>query len=605
MILARPLVWGATGITITRRLLTVLLNIETLTITLLTLAQNMGLMLALTFVYSLLLPVGQRLSVRVQPIVMGLVFGLFALLVMLNPVDLGGGVRFDGRSIVVALACVYGGGLAGLVSAGVVIPVRFAMGGGSAVSIVGSLLTIVALCVWYKRRYAQDGELQPRQLIMLGILVSVAVMVWVFLAAPERGLQAAIAIGVPSLLLNPLTLVLVGKLLSHETQRTALENALRDSEQRFRQIAEVSDELFWIYDPYAKRPLYVSPAYIRIWDRPIEPLYEDFSALLETIHPDDRERIWKELRDPAKQKTTSEVRIVRPDRAVRWVAVRLHPLLDAAGNVQRVVGTAEDITERKLAETQKLELQIERERGKMLREFINAASHDLRTPLTVMGTSLYLLDRTGQPEQKKYLDQLETQVYRMRRLVDDMLTISRLDAEDAGLALEPRALNDFAEEAVQRHMKEATTKGRNLTSNYAAISPWARIDSAQLSHALERIIKNAIAYTSAGDSITVGTLLQGDEAIITISDTGQGIDAQDLPHIFERFYRADKARGITSGGAGLGLSIARRIVELHHGRIEVESVPDEGSTFRVILPAIAADDGAASRQTPQDERRYS
>jgi len=581
------------------------LTVETLTITLVTLSQNMGMLLAMTFVYSTLLPMRQRLSQRVQPVVMGMLFGLFAILVMLNPVDLGGGVRFDGRSIVVALACLYGGSLAGLISAGLVIPVRLAMGGVGTLTAVGALLTVVALCVWYKRRYAKDVELQPRQLILLGILISVDVMAWVFLASPERGLQTISAIAVPSLLLNPLTMVFVGKLLSHEMQRTALENALRESELRLRQIADSSDQIFWIYDPQARQPLYVSSAYERLWGRSLESLYENFPSLLDTIHPDDRDRVAAALSNPSSLGVASEIRIIRPDGEMRWVMVHLHPLLNQQEGVDRVVGTVEDITERKNAEGQKLELQIERERGKMLREFINAASHDLRTPITVMGTSLYLLDRTSQPEQKTYLEQLETQVYRMRRLIDDMLTISRLDADESGLALQPRALNDFAEEAVQRHMAEATTKGRILNSDYAPTSPWARIDSAQLNHALERLIKNAIAYTVPGDSITVGTSLEGQEAIISISDTGQGIEAHDLPHIFERFYRADKARNITSGGAGLGLSIARRIVELHNGRIEVESVADEGSTFHVILPAVAPDAAAAPHQPSQGERRYS
>ena len=578
-------------------------NFESLPNSLMTLAQNMGLLLALTFVYSLLLPMRQRLSPRIQPIVMGLLFGLFAVLIMLNPVDLGG-VRFDGRSIVVALACLYGGSLAGIISAGIVIPARFVIGGVGTLTAVWAVITVVALCVWYRKRYAKDGELQPRQLIMLGILISIDVMFWVFVAAPERGLQTVSAIAIPSLLLNPLTLVFVGKLLSHEKQRTELENALRESEVRFKQIADASQQLLWIYEPGATKPVYVSPAYTRIWGRPIDEISNDASVLVDTFHPDDRQRAWQQLQNPTNSEIASEVRILRPDGEVRWVAARLHPLIGPRGKVERIVGTAEDITDRKQAEVQKLELQIERERAHMLREFINASSHDLRTPITIMGTSLYLLGRTSQPEQKPYLEQLDNQVYRMTRLIDDMLTISHLDADDDPLALQPRSVNDFAAEAVQRHSKEAATKERKLTTEFAAVSPWAQIDSAQLNHALERLIKNAIAYTVAGDSITVSTALVGQEAVIRIADTGQGISADDLPHIFERFYRADKARGVTSGGAGLGLSIARRIVELHHGRIEVESTLDEGSTFSVILPAVAPGQEASSPKSP-GERRYS
>lgn len=575
--------------------------------TLLTLAQNMGLLLAMTFVYSLLLPVRERLSTRTRTIALGVTFGLFAVLIMFNPIVLGPGVRFDGRSVIVALACIYGGVQAGLITTAIIIPVRLGFGGAGAVTSIGSLLTIVLICLWYKRHYSLDKQFQSRQLILLSLLLWTQTMVWVLITSTDR-LQSILVVGIPSLLFNPLTMLFVGKLLSHETQRTALENALRESEQRLRQIADTSDHIFWIYAPQERRPLYVSPAFSRIWGRPVEWVFDAFSSLLETVHPDDRDRIAAALINPDSLGTTSEIRIFRPNGEMRWLSIHLHPLAHSAQNtdtVEEVMGTVEDITERKQAEEQTMELEIERARGKMLREFISSASHDLRTPITVMGTSLYLLERTSQPAQKTYIDQIETQVYRMRRLVDDMLTISRLDADDSGLALEPRALNDFAEEAVQKHMKEATTKGRLLTSNYTTPSPWVRIDSAELSHALERLIKNAIAYTTPGDSITVGTSLAGQEAIISITDTGQGIDAQDLPHIFERFYRADKARNVTSGGAGLGLSIARRILELHNGRIEVESVPDEGSTFRVILPAIAPEEAAASSQMLRSERRYS
>jgi PAS domain S-box-containing protein len=569
---------------------------------LLTLAQNMGLLLALTYVYSLLLPLRERLSRPVQTIAIGFSFGLFAVLVMLNPISLAEGVRFDGRSVIVALACIYGSIPAGIITTLIITTVRFAMGGAGAITSVFSLMTVILMCYWYRRRYSQQEQFATRQLVLLGLLIWVQTMAWIVLVT-ANGLQAVMSIGLPSLLFNPTTLLFVGKLLNHQDQRTLLENALRESEQRFREIANASDELFWIYDPRSTQPLYVSPAYTRIWKRPIETLYADFLSLLETIHPDDRSRAQAALNHPGSEAVTSEIRILRPDGEMRWVAVRIHPLLDGQKKVARLVGTAEDITERKNAESQKIELQIERARGKMLREFINAASHDLRTPITVMGTSLYLLGRTSQPQQKTYIDQIETQVYRMRRLVDDMMTISRLDADDSGFVLEAQALNDFAQECVQRHMQEATTKERVLTTQFATPSPWARIDPAQLSHAMERLIKNAIAYTEPGDQITVKTALEGDEAVICITDTGQGIDAEDLPHIFERFYRADKARGVTSGGAGLGLPIARRIIELHHGRIEVESTPDVGSTFRVILPAVAPLEAGGSAML-RGERRY-
>jgi two-component system sensor histidine kinase BaeS len=131
---------------------------------------------------------------------------------------------------------------------------------------------------------------------------------------------------------------------------------------------------------------------------------------------------------------------------------------------------------------------------------------------------------------------------------------------------------------------DAKAKGIKFVSSFWESSLMIRADSDELSHAFAELGKNAVWYTPANGTITIRTRQQGDQAVVEVQDTGIGISAANLPHIFERLYRVDESRSSETGGIGLGLSMAKRIIELHHGHIEVESVVGEGSVFRVFLP---------------------
>lgn len=564
--------------------------------TLLRIVENVGLLLGLTFIYSVLLPIRKRYSARLQAAVIGLVFGLAAAIVMVAPVELGSGFRFDSRNAVIAMATVYGGLTGGLISSAIAIPMRLALGGTGALSGVISILTTMVVSVWFCRRHQSDGpRLTLRQLVVLGVLISVFGMAWIFLAPLEQALDVLQKSIVPVLVLNPLAMVFVGALLRYEERRVALEDALRESEYRFRQIAEASDQMLWTYEPTTQKVLYISPAYERIWGRSVESLHKDVASFMNTIHPDDREIVRKRLRSPLTDGSTGEVRILRPDGSVRWIFAQLYPVRDGRTGASQIVGVVADITERKNAETQRLALEFERKRGLMLRQFVNDASHDLRTPVTVMNTSIYLLGRTLTTDrQKEYLNNLQVQVNRMNRLIEDMMAISELDAYEGRFPLKPMLLNDVAGLAYTRRLPETEKKDRTLTTDFTDEVLWIGVDEGEIAKAIDRVMKNAVAYTSPGGHIHISTYRRGSEGIIAVRDDGVGIEANDLPHIFKRFYRADRARGTDFGGAGLGLSIAHRAVELHGGSIEAESTPGEGSTFRFVFPLVDAPEPSES-----------
>ncbi len=281
-----------------------------------------------------------------------------------------------------------------------------------------------------------------------------------------------------------------------------------------------------------------------------------------------------------------EVIQTRKDGSTINALISLALLEGEPGDSSGFVIVSHDVTERKRAEAQALELVMEKERVRLLREFISDASHDLKTPLAAMHTSLYLLkkDRSAPPE--KYLDRLETQLWRLGRLVDDLLTMSRLDDAAYEFELAPLGLNALLSEIVTEQALGAAKQSLSLALTGDDDTPSTLADRAELKRALANLVENAVRYTPVGGRVSLRAFRSGNFVVAEVSDTGIGISPADLPHIFDRFYRADSARVMEKGGTGLGLSIARKIAEAHGGRIEVESALGKGSTFRLYLPCM-------------------
>ncbi len=260
------------------------------------------------------------------------------------------------------------------------------------------------------------------------------------------------------------------------------------------------------------------------------------------------------------------------------------PLRDSHGQIVGLIGISMDMTERKRAEQQVIELGTQRARVKMLADFVRDASHDFRTPLSTINTSLYLLRRLNdRGQQIQRIDIIEQQVAQVARLVEGLLTMTRLDSEGI-FNFQPQDLNRLVREVHMRMSPQAADKQLQLALDLADGLPPVPVDAVELGTALMNLVENAVQYSSPGETIQVRTCVERDCVLVEVSDMGIGISPEDLPHIFERFYRVDKARSAETGGVGLGLPIALKIVEAHKGRIEAESTPGQGSTFRIRLP---------------------
>jgi PAS domain S-box-containing protein len=369
------------------------------------------------------------------------------------------------------------------------------------------------------------------------------------------------------------------------------EQALEESEvqrkreaEYFRQISDNIQEGLWLTQPNQLSAIYVNKAYVTLWGRSAESLLAEEYAFVESIHPEDRERILAGLPKQFEGNYEVEYRIIRPDGAVRWVRDRAFPIYDEQGNVYRMAGISEDITARKELEQQELELMLERDRVKLLHDFINEASHDLKTPLAAINMKVYHISRATDPDKRQeHLRDLEMLSNRMGRMIDDLFTLARLEntgeiangVTDVNLIV--RGICDGVRPITDdKHIKlECLPCEGELLAN---------TNKADLERALANLVDNAVRYTPDDGTVSIQTRHENDQIIIQISDSGIGISADDQRRIFERFFRADNARNTDPNGTGLGLAITQKIIEYHHGHIEVSSIPEKGTTFTIILP---------------------
>ncbi len=218
--------------------------------------------------------------------------------------------------------------------------------------------------------------------------------------------------------------------------------------------------------------------------------------------------------------------------------------------------------------------------------FVANAVHDLSSPITSLGTRLYLLKKT--PERMTdHVALLEDQIQHLRDLVLDLRSLSELDRGLVSLNLEPVNLNDLVTKVFQQYELVAQSKNVQLSISLTPDIPLAQLDERKCERVIVNLITNAIHYTPDGEQIRVRTTVTEENLILTVEDEGIGISKEDLPHIFERFYRSNDARSANRAGTGLGLAIVKEMVVAHGGTITAESELGKGSTFTVKLPLHA------------------
>jgi len=223
-----------------------------------------------------------------------------------------------------------------------------------------------------------------------------------------------------------------------------------------------------------------------------------------------------------------------------------------------------------------------------MKQFTADASHELRAPVSLIRTTAEVaVQKRNRPagEYLQALDEILEEAERTSQVVDSLMLLARADSGKEAVEAVPVDLCEIVRGASDQGEKLARTRGLHFSADVPKGPIWIQADADALRRALLILIDNAAKYTPAGGKIAVRCDARNGIAVASVSDTGMGIAKHDVAHIFDRFWRADKARSREHGGAGLGLSIAKWIVEMHHGSLDVESEPSKGSTFHLRVPS--------------------
>jgi PAS domain S-box-containing protein len=364
-------------------------------------------------------------------------------------------------------------------------------------------------------------------------------------------------------------------------RRVDLLEALRESEERFRQIAENIREFIWLSDPGFTRHFYVNSAYEDIWGRSTQSLYQDPWSLLEGVHPDDRSRVATALAGLARGVYDIEFRVVRPNGDERWVWSRGFPVLNDAGEIYRVAGITEDITERKRTAESRVRL-------------VRGFTHDVKNPLGAADGYLALLEEgvmgALEPKQHESIQHARESIRRALDLIGNVLELAR--AETGRVEIHKASMNPAAvvNDVVDAFRAQAREKGLSIAVVETREMPPIESDAARVRQIVANLVSNAVKYTPTGGRIeaavgtrSTGTPGPGDWIAIEVSDDGPGIPADKQRTLFKEFTRFDPD---AAEGAGIGLAISQRLAAALDGIITVESEAGVGSKFTLWLPIL-------------------
>lgn len=388
---------------------------------------------------------------------------------------------------------------------------------------------------------------------------------------------------------------MIGGMAIDITERIHAEQSVRTSERLYRAIGESIDYGVWVCDPQG-RNIYTSESFLRL----VGKTSEQCSNLgwADTLHPDeaaDTVAAWHECVRSGQQ-WDREVRVRGVDGNWRSLLARGVPVRNERGEITAWAGISLDISRLKDVENQL------RETDRRKDEFLAMLAHELRNPLAPISNSLNLLRLTDDlsPSAARVREIMEQQVHQLIHLVDDLLEVSRITRGKIELRREMVELAAVVRGAVETSRPLINAAGHQLAISLPPEPLTLHADSVRLTQVLANLLNNAAKYTDPGGQIWLTARRVGSEVMLSVRDTGVGLPAETLPHIFDLFAQVDRTLSRSQGGLGIGLTLARRLVQLHGGRIEARSEGlGRGSEFTVHLPLAVAEQPGLTGPPPK------
>jgi PAS domain S-box-containing protein len=374
----------------------------------------------------------------------------------------------------------------------------------------------------------------------------------------------------------------IGGATRNVTERRLAEQALRESEIRFRQLADAMPQIVWTARPDGYTD-YFNERWYELTGEPRDVSGDE--SWLPALHPDDLERTittWQESVSSGSPYTIEyRLRDHRTDE-YRWHLGRALPARDTAGNITKWFGSCTDI------HAQKLTAQALVDADRRKDEFLAMLSHELRNPLSPIVTAAHVLkSRCAQePLIQRQCAVIQHQIRNMSRLLDDLLDLSRVTHGTVQLQKEPLDLSALARQAIEATRELVRVREHTLEVDLSDTPLPVTADRLRLEQVMVNLLNNAAKYTDPGGQITVRTFRDRDEVVLQVADTGIGMSAELLPRIFDLFTQGERGLDRSQGGLGIGLTLVKNLIELHGGSVRVESPgAGRGSRFTVRLPA--------------------
>ncbi len=315
-----------------------------------------------------------------------------------------------------------------------------------------------------------------------------------------------------------------------------------------------------------------------------QPLDAVFRIVNESTHQPVENPVSRVIRSGAIVGLTNHTELIAKDGTEMPIDDSGAPIRDARGRIVGVVLVFRDITERRGAE------RVLQDADRRKDEFLAMLAHELRNPLAPIRNAAHTLGLLGPGDDRLrwVAGVIERQVGLMTRLVDDLLDVSRITSGKIALQREVVSVRAVLAQALEAARPAAESRTQALEMDVPEDAGWVDGDPARLAQAIGNLLDNAIKYTEPGGQIRVRARVEGDEVVIVVEDSGAGIDPDLLPHVFDLFIQADRSLERKQGGLGLGLTLVRRLVEMHGGRVEAASAgPGHGSAFTIVLPRVA------------------